>query len=195
MSDQTTKRGRGRPPLTPEEKELRKQIPKPAVVAPPTKGAYALTNIEPGDNSRYLAHALAVRNMPVIDTSDPVQVERRIEEYMTLCAQFDMKPTVKGFCNALRISRNTLFEWRRGKFRGDTHQAVVLRAYDLLEELWENYMQNGKINPVSGIFLGKNNFGYQDKQEYVVTPNTGMPEAADPAMIEAKYAELPDFDD
>ena len=25
--------------------------------------------------------------------------------------------------------------------------------------------------PVSGIFLGKNNFGYQDKTEYVVTPN------------------------
>ena len=37
--------------------------------------------------------------------------------------------------------------------------------------LWENYMQNGKINPVSGIFLGKNNFGYQDKQEHVLTPN------------------------
>ena len=158
MSEQTTtKRGRGRPPLTPEEKELRKHMP----VAPPTKGAYALTNIDPGDNSRYLAHAMAVRNMPVIDTSDPAQVERRIDEYMALCAQFDMKPTVKGFCNALRISRNTLFEWRRGKFRGDTHQAIVLRAYDLLEELWENYMQNGKINPVSGIFLGKNNFDHR----------------------------------
>ena len=35
----------------------------------------------------------------------------------------------------------------------------------------EDYMQNGKINPVSGIFLMKNNMGYQDKQEVVVTPN------------------------
>jgi hypothetical protein len=42
----------------------------------------------------------------------------------------------------------------------------------MMENLWENYMQNGKINPVSGIFLGKNNFGYQDKQEMVITPNT-----------------------
>ena len=41
-----------------------------------------------------------------------------------------------------------------------------------MEILWENYMQNGKINPVSGIFLGKNNFSYVDKQEHVVTPNT-----------------------
>jgi hypothetical protein len=40
-----------------------------------------------------------------------------------------------------------------------------------MEQLWENYMQNGKINPVSGIFLGKNHYGMQDKTEYVVTPN------------------------
>ena len=52
-------------------------------------------------------------------------------------------------------------------------------------------MQNGKINPVSGIFLGKNNFGYQDKQEHVITPNTTEVEAVDPLVIEAKYAELP----
>ena len=32
-------------------------------------------------------------------------------------------------------------------------------------------MQNGKVNPVAGIFLGKNNYGYQDKTEYVLTPN------------------------
>lgn len=41
----------------------------------------------------------------------------------------------------------------------------------VLENMWETYMNSGKINPVSGIFLGKNNFGYQDKTEYVVTPN------------------------
>jgi hypothetical protein len=53
-------------------------------------------------------------------------------------------------------------------------------------------MQNGKINPVSGIFLGKNNFGYSDKQEYVLTPNTGEIEQRNVAEIEAKYAELPE---
>lgn len=33
-------------------------------------------------------------------------------------------------------------------------------------------MQNGKINPVSGIFLLKNaNLGYRDQTDIVVTPN------------------------
>ena len=146
---------------------------------------------EPGDNTKYLNLAMTVMNLPPIDIADVNQVRQRINEYLSLCSTSDMKPTVKGFCNALKIGRSTLFDWKRGNFRADTHQAVICEAYDLLEELWENYMQNGKINPVSGIFLGKNNFGYQDKQEHVITPNTKEVEAADPLVIEAKYAELP----
>lgn len=194
VNDAPVKRGRGRPPLTEEEKKTRAEL-RAMNPAPPKYGVNALQNMETGDNARFLAHAMAVRSMPPIDISDPVQVKQRIDEYFVLCGQYDMKPTVKGFCNSLRISRNTLFEWKRGNYRASTHQAIVLEAYDTLEEMWENYMQNGKINPVSGIFLGKNNFGYADKQEYVLTPNQGRQEAIDAATLEAKYAELPDCED
>jgi hypothetical protein len=68
---------------------------------------------------------------------------------------------------------------------------IINEVYDSLEVLWEGYMANGKINPVSGIFLGKNNFGYTDKQEYVVTPNT-LSQETSPDVIEAKYEELPE---
>ena len=152
-------------------------------------------NAEPGDNTKYLTIAIEVMNMPRIDTTDPEQVRQRIRDYLTICTTNDVKPTVKGFCNALKISRTTLFDWKKGNFREGTHQAIICEAYDLLEELWENYMQNGKINPVSGIFLGKNNFGYADKQEYVVTPNTGAIQEVDARIIEEKYAELPTIDD
>jgi hypothetical protein len=105
-----------------------------------------------------------------------------------------MKPTVKGLCNALGgISRNTLRLWYNGDYRGETHTEIVRKAYDLLEELWEHYMLNGKINPVSGIFLGKNNFGYQDKQELMLTPNQNAIDPADAETIAKKYAELPDI--
>ena len=62
----------------------------------------------------------------------------------------------------------------------------IKKSYFLLENLWESYMNSGKINPVSGIFLGKNNFGYQDKTEYVVTPNTQRDEY-DPEDIRRRY--------
>jgi hypothetical protein len=151
-------------------------------------------NVEPGDNTKFLTHAMNVRALPRIDTSDPVQVENRINEYFTMCAVDDVKPTVKGFLNALRVAKSTLWEWKQGNLRAGTHQAIIVEAYDLLEEMWEHYMMNGKINPVSGIFLGKNNFGYSDKQDIVVTPNT-QAERVDVAVIEAKYAELPEIED
>ena len=145
---------------------------------------------EPGDNSRFIRHALATYNLPPIDISDAKQVEERILWYFNHCFESDMKPTVKGFCNALRVAKQTLFDWRHGLARKETHQAIILQAYDMLEELWENYMQNGKINPVSGIFLGKNNFGYADKQEYVLTPNQQQLSVDDVKAISAKYEEL-----
>ena len=71
---------------------------------------------------------------------------------------------------------------------------MIKKAYGFLEEMWESYMLNGKINPVSGIFLSKNLFyGYADKQEFVLTPNNGVSEA-DAATIAAKYDELPEAD-
>ena len=147
---------------------------------------------EPGDNQNFLAHALAIRNMPQIDTSDPVQVKQRIDEYFQLCVADDIKPSVKGFLNSLRVAKSTLWEWKQGHYRAGTHQQIILEAYDVLEALWEDYMMNGKINPVSGIFLGKNNFGYADKQEYVLTPNTQQITLDDVKAIEHKYDELPE---
>ena len=153
--------------------------------------AAQVPDTETGDNAKYLNHALLVRDMPPIDISDPEQVRTRINEYFALCVENDMKPTATGFRNALRIAKSTLWEWRQGNYRADTHQGIICEAYDVLEALWEDYMQNGKINPVSGIFLGKNNFGYQDKQEYVLTPNTSG-QAVDSAALEQKYAQLPE---
>lgn len=148
-------------------------------------------DVEPGDNSRYLRHALTTLNLPPIDISDEKQVEERIRWYFTHCIDNDMKPTVKGLCNSIGISRNTIRTWYNEEYRGGTHSQVIRKAYDLLEELWEDYMLNGKINPVSGIFLGRNNWGYQDKVDIVVTPKTTL-DVADVAAIEQKYAELPE---
>lgn len=183
MAEEEVKRGRGRPPgskdLVPRHKRS-------------DLANFGQENVESGDNTKFLTHALAVRSLPDIDTSDPVQVEQRIQEYFALCIADDIKPTVKGFLNALRVAKSTLWEWRNGGYRAGTHQAIICEAYDVLEALWEDYMMNGKINPVSGIFLGKNNFGYADKQEYVLTPNAGGIPERSVAEIEAKYAELPE---
>ena len=50
-------------------------------------------------------------------------------------------------------------------------------------------MQNGKINPVTGIFLLKNNHGFKDQQDVVVTPNNPLGDAEHAERLEQKYAE------
>lgn len=188
MEDIPMKRPVGRPRKHPKP-DSETAITKPKKRLPPT--AFGQDQCEPGDNSKYLGHALTIARMPMVDLNDIDAVKERIDWYFEHCFNNDMKPTVSGFCNALKINRQTLLHWRNGTFRADTHQAVILEAYSIMEELWENYMQNGKINPVSGIFLGKNNWAYADKQEYVLTPNHQQ-ETIDPATIAAKYEELPE---
>ena len=189
------KRGRGRPPksATTELTTTGETKPVKQTRNRPDLANFGQEHIQPGDNSKYIRHALATLNLPPIDIANPQQVEDRLTWYFNHCIDSDMKPTVNGMCNALGIHRDTLHTWRTGEYRADSHQAIVLKAYRVLEELWEDYMLNGKINPVSGIFLSKNLFyGYSDKQEFVLTPNNGIPSDADAAAIAAKYYELPE---
>ncbi len=148
-------------------------------------------NIEPGDNARYLRHALVSYKLPPIDLDSDEQVEERIIWYFEHCAKDDMKPAVSGLANALGISRFTLHDWCIGKRRGktDNRTEIIQRAYDVLQELWEQYMLNGKINPVSGIFIGKNHFGLTDKQEVVVTPNNPLDDVDSPEQVSQRYIE------
>jgi hypothetical protein len=108
-----------------------------------------------------------------------------------------MKPTVSGMALALNgMSRQTLWAIAHDQPVGGMGYTTSLptdvadlikKAYKSLEFLWENNFQNGKLNPVAGIFLGKNNFGYQDKTEYVVTPNTRNDSDYDPDSIRERY--------
>ena len=147
---------------------------------------------DPGDNTKYLMVSLQLSNLPDIDLKDPEQVRARINEYFTIHAENDMKPTVAGLGIALGLDRRRLWEIKtdvpdRNNDLPTLTRDLVKKAYKMMENLWENYMQNGKINPVSGIFLGKNNFGYQDKTEYVVTPNVHNDSDYNAEDIRARY--------
>lgn len=130
--------------------------------------------IQPGDNSRFVRHALASWNLPPIDISDEKQVSDRIEMYFKYCVENDRRPQVVGLCNWLGVTRETLNTWRNGEYRNNTHSDIVKRAYGVMEEMWTDYMLYGKVNPPTGIFLSKNWFNYKDVADVVVTPNNPM---------------------
>lgn len=154
-------------------------------------------DLEPGDNTKFLSLNIELFNMESIDMHDEEAVAKRLEEYFALYAKHDVKPTVAGMAMALNgMNRKTLW--------GITHDApiggrgnystlpqnvtrIIKKAYFLLENLWESYATSGKINPVTAIFLAKNNFGYQDKTECVLTPNTQQDNNYDADDIRSRY--------
>lgn len=151
----------------------------------PKKSEQMSVKTEPGDNKKYIDHSLRLAALPKIDTKDNVQLSQRIIEYFEICAEDDMKPSVAGLAVAVGTDRRRLWEWSQSEKsdRSDT----IKKAYALLDLQMTDYMQNGKINPVSGIFLMKNNFGYADKQEVIVTPNSPLGEQKDTKALEEKY--------
>lgn len=153
----------------------------------PDLANFGQEHVKPGDNARYLRLAMASLKLPPIDISDPKQVEQRIGEYFKHCVDNDRKPQIVGLGNWLGVHRDTINSWMRGECRADSHSDLIKKAVEILHELWVDYMQNGKINPASGIFLGKNMFGYKDVQDVVLSPGNALGDSGDPATIADKY--------
>lgn len=153
--------------------------------------------VEPGDNARFMTVQMAIFNMPDIDMENVEEVQARLNEFFALYTAHDMKPTVAGMALCLNgMSRQTLRAIATDAPTGGAGYktalppevaATIKKAYKLMENLWETYMTGGKVNPVAGIFLGKNNYGYQDKTEYVLTPNAGQESEYSADEIRERY--------
>ena len=143
---------------------------------------------EPGDNRKYILHSLRLAELPKLNLTSVEEVTQRIKDYFTICADDDMKPSVAGLALAMDIDRRYLWEIREGRKGKNPAVADTLKkAMKILDLQMVDYMQNGKINPVSGIFLMKNNFGYADKQEVVLTPNNPLGDTKDTKELEEQY--------
>lgn len=173
-----------------------KNKPKEMIEVKQADGSVAIKE-KPKDVSLFIEKNMELFNLPKIDMFDQKQVEDRINEYFEINIKYTCKPTVAGLAMALGIDRNTLSNIRTGKIRNPNGKwnklpeevvEIVRKAYDYLEMMWEDYMQNNKINPVSGIFLGKNNYGYKDKTETQIEVQDYVKPNYDAQSIREKYA-------
>ena len=135
---------------------------------------------EPGDNTKIVLTSMKFFDMPKVDLHDPEAVRQRLGEYFQIYGEADLKPTVAGMAMALGVDRRRLWAIANdqptgggGKLMNIPSESadLIKKAYEILETTMENYATSGKINPVMSIFMMKNHFGYQDKTEYVLTPN------------------------
>ena len=150
---------------------------------------------EPGDNTKIVLTNMKFFDMPKVDLNDYEAVKQRLIEYFQIYGEADLKPTVAGMAMALGVDRRRLWEIKTGALVGGTAKQslppetldLIKKAYEILETSMENYANAGKINPVMAIFMMKNHFGYQDKTEWVVTPNNNSASDYDADDIRKRY--------
>lgn len=158
-----------------------------------SKKPYQVPDLEPGDNTKYINHSVTIMKWEKPDMDSLDEVQKRCFDYFSLCAENDMKPTFAGLALAFGIDRRTLWKWCNdapdGRKLSNSVRDTIKKARDLINAQMEDFMQNGKINPVAGIFLMKNNMGYTDQQEVVLKPNNPLGERKDPEELRRKYLE------
>ena len=151
---------------------------------------------DPGDNTRIVQTSMKFFDMPRVDLHDPAAVHERLCEYFQIYAEADLKPTVAGMAMCLGVDRRRLWAIANDQPTGGEGYKMkvspevadlVKKAYEILETSMENYANAGKINPVMAIFMMKNHFGYQDKTEYVLTPNQKQDSDYDADDIRKRY--------
>ena len=172
--------------------EIVKQKRKPAGMAAALAGDLGQ---EPGDNTRIVQTNMKFFDMPKVDLHDPEAVRVRLGEYFQIYGEADLKPTVAGMAMCLGVDRRRLWDIKTGNYANvggykdlpPETVDLVKKAYEILETTMENYANAGKINPVMAIFMMKNHFGYQDKTEYVLTPNQQQASDYDAEDIRKRY--------
>lgn len=142
----------------------------------------------PGENARDVTLLYQLFKQPRCNMTDPMAVAERYDWYMDFCAENDMRPTVAGMALAYGYSREQLLQIKNGANKGVPAESsdTLKRAWAMLNAAMEQYMSVGRINPVSGIFLLKNNHGYKDQTESVIVRKDPY-ETGDPEEIARRY--------
>ncbi len=149
--------------------------------------------------NKSMALMAAVISWPSVDLYDPEQVSKRILDYFNLCQENEIRPGISALASVLGIDRRRLWEIKSDiPCHGYDDLPIktrdcIKKTYAALESNWEYAMQSGGINPPCGIFLGKNQFGYQDVVDYNVTAKP-ITEQMQPDQLQQRLNALPDDD-
>lgn len=128
-----------------------------------------------------------------LDRKNKEELDHRFDTYLELCRLYQIQPSNMACYLALGISKQTVSEWENG-VKGATFQADFIKNVKLTISTFREIAANeGKINTVWAIFMGKNYDGLKDQQDVVVTPNV-IGQTDDATTLAEKYRDnLPEI--
>ena len=144
--------------------------------------------MEEGYNTRRIRFMQAILPTEPLDPNDVAEMERRFTRYLELCAEWDMKIGNQAAYAAIGIDKGTAWDWENRNQGNPARSDFIKKVRQFCSMYREGLMEDGKVNPVTGIFWQKNYDGMKDQQEVVLTPNTNpLGEQPNMEALKQKY--------
>ena len=128
-------------------------------------------------------HALEVALWDEIDTKDPEQLRDRTLKYLQYCIDNKIKPGNLGLYNAWGLTKGEVSNIQQRE-PNSLRAGVIKKSRQIMSQIREQLMSDGKINPVTGIFWQKNWDGLKDQQEVVVEPKKQIEADQTPEQVQ-----------
>lgn len=110
-------------------------------------------------------------------------LEKEISDFFEICSRTDTVPTVTSLALWLGCNRDTIYAHANNS--NSPYSDVMKRTINYMHSVMENGTVDGKINPVTYIFLSKNYYGMRDDKNITVTPNGKTADTNSPETMEA----------
>lgn len=103
--------------------------------------------------------------------SDLDELEKEMSEFFDLCSDKQIVPTITNLALWLGVDRDTIYAHARNN--NSPFSLVMKNCINYLHSIMQSGTVDGKINPVTYIFISKNDYGMRDDKNITVTPTTG----------------------
>lgn len=129
---------------------------------------------KPGDNSKYATVLMELASWPKTDKTDIEELDNRFMEYLQYCASNDIKIGNQMAYLALGLSKDDVYDMEHGRKLGNSASEFIKKVKQICAGNRELLMQDGKVNPITGIFWQKNYDSMKDVQDITITPNNAL---------------------
>lgn len=146
-------------------------------------------NLEAGYNTRRIQFMMEIMPTEPLDYNDVDEMERRFNHYLEKCAEYDMKIGNMAAYAAIGIDKGTVWDWLNRNSPNPRRSDFIKKVQKICSMYREGLMEDGKINPVTGIFWQKNYDGMKDQQEVVLTPNNPLGDSPSAESMKQRYLE------
>ena len=140
-------------------------------------------------NDRHIRHIEYLSALPRIDWTAEA-IGERTYEYLEKCKEDGVRVNLSAYALALGTTPDGLNELVGDKRLTNETRAAFLKGISMVEAIMIEMMMEQRINPVTGIFLLKNHFGYKDQSEISFKGHI----ETDKKTLQAKYRAVVDDD-